>query len=315
MGHLFRCLVMAEFLLSRGRGVHLLMRRVTGGVELVKSKGLKVTVLPAEATRQQEQETIRKLCGELSISTAVFDLVDGAELLADLGKLPGIRIVVIDEFGGEFPFADVIVDPRLWAEQVRRPVSPARCLLGPGYRVIDPAWLRLKKDKRRISARVKKVTISLGGADPMDLTALVVSQIARFTRFDQVNVVYGPAARPAEPESFGPEFQTYHGPEDFPGIVARSDLVVTSGGGTAYEVASIGLPMIIVPTIDHERVTARAFAERVLALTADLASGEPLAPALEAAMDRNLRKNLGEKCLLLHVGEKIGELLDILQDL
>ena len=51
---------------------------------------------------------------------------------------------------------------------------------------------------------------------------------------------------------------------------------------------------------------AYAFAERGLALAAGVAGGETLAPALEAAMDCNLRENLREKCLLLHVGENRG---------
>ena len=312
LGHLSRCLVLADFLNSRGRKVYFLMRPLPGGADFVQKKGLETCFLPQEASRQEELEIIRKFCCENRISTVVFDLVDGAELLAQLDKPAGTRIVATDEFDGEFPSVDVLVDPRLWAEKVRVCNPPAIYLLGPGYQVLSKAWLRLKKAKREYPSQVKTVTISMGGADPMNLTGLVVLQIKKITRFEKVNVVYGPASCAPEGNPFGPKFRIHHGPDDFPDLIASSDLVITSGGKTPYEVASLGIPMIIVPTIEHERLTARAFVERGLALSSDLEAGESINPALEAVMDIKLRRQMGEKCRLLKVGEKVKELLNFL---
>ena len=312
-GHLVRCLVLAELLGSRGRRVHFLLRELPGGVDLVKNKQNPATVLPAEADPAGELEVLKRLCSELSVATIVFDLPDSSSLVKKLGPLPGVKLVAVDELDQRFPpWLDVLVDPRLWAEEVRNRLGSSRCLLGPEYQVIDPSWSEFKKDNQQIASKVRQVTVSLGGADPMGLTPRVVRELTDYRRFEVVNVVYGPAATIFNKKLSGRNIRLYRAPENFPALVSGSDIVITSGGRTPYELASIGMPMIIVPTIEHERHTAAAFTERGLAVACDIVAGEPLEGALERIMQPEVRESLRRNCLQLEVGGKVDELLEIL---
>jgi spore coat polysaccharide biosynthesis predicted glycosyltransferase SpsG len=56
-----------------------------------------------------------------------------------------------------------------------------------------------------------------------------------------------------------PAMTVVRSPDDFMGLLAGQDVVITSAGRTLYECAALGKPVITVPTIAHEAVTAAEF--------------------------------------------------------
>ena len=54
-------------------------------------------------------------------------------------------------------------------------------------------------------------------------------------------------------------FRIYRNPSNFLELLATQDLVICAGGRTLYECAYLGRPIVIVPSIEHEAITAQIY--------------------------------------------------------
>ena len=57
-------------------------------------------------------------------------------------------------------------------------------------------------------------------------------------------------------------------PENVPEIISKCDLAITNGGMSSYEVAYVGLPMIIITTAENQKKNAAAWVKKGSAIYA-----------------------------------------------
>ncbi len=136
------------------------------------------------------------------------------------------------------------------------PAGALHCL-GVEFAAIRP---QVRKARGRSAQGAGAVTVTMGASDPDDATALCLEAL-RGQGFP-LSVILGPcyAGRVTEKDAaFG--LATYRAPEDMPGILAASGLVVCGAGMTALEAACLGRPMLLTALGPDQERSARALAD------------------------------------------------------
>jgi spore coat polysaccharide biosynthesis predicted glycosyltransferase SpsG len=270
-GHLRRCLTLATELRAAGADCVFVLTGDGAGPPLVAEAGFRVGL-------------------DLSADLIVVDdyAVTGDELAA-LHRRGGLA--VIDDLADRFLDADLVQNGGANAAELEYHTSTGcRRLLGPGYALLRPSFRGLPA---RTAAGVKRVLVTMGGSDPLGLTAhvtrLCLGQLPDVT----VDAVIGPLAE--EPEALAnPRVKVHRAPADLTPLILAADLAVSAGGQTSYELAAAGLPAIAIRVADNQRENLRALS-RVPTLIAVEPDVSKLGDTLEAlAGDVELRQKMSD---------------------
>jgi spore coat polysaccharide biosynthesis protein SpsF len=209
-------------------------------------------------------EDIKVLAAGGKFSVAVVDVKEGLTR-ADVAGLAGhCRAVAVIDDGS---------DRRLAASHAYYPPVPqARALDWTGstcHPRIGWEWCVLGFDPGRIAAGRtdgRRLVVSMGGADPLDLTGLALDALQGLKLPLHADIVIGPAfARRNELldriEKAGPHVQARDGVAGPAEIFAGADLALVAFGVTAYELAALGVPALYLAISDDHARSASAFAD------------------------------------------------------
>jgi spore coat polysaccharide biosynthesis predicted glycosyltransferase SpsG len=134
-------------------------------------------------------------------------------------------------------------------------------LLGPRYALLRREFRKWQGWKREIPVVAGKVLVTLGGADPDNVTLKVIKALKEITISDlEVKVVIGPAnpnKETLEQEvASKPNFKLPENVTNMPELMAWADIAVTAGGSTCLEMAIMGLPNIVIVLAENQRPIA-----------------------------------------------------------
>ncbi len=176
-------------------------------------------------------------------------------------------VLVIDDMARLPSYeCDLLLNCSLGAERARYARAPATRLLGVRYLPLRRAFLRWARWEREIPGVAANVVVTLGGADPTGATPRVVEALgASALAGTTVRVVAGPAS------SKGPDlerlardsdgrFEVLSNVSDMPALMAWADFAVTAAGGTALEMAYMGLPCAVIAVADNQVPNAEGLA-------------------------------------------------------
>ena len=305
-GHLMRCLALAEAWRALGGrvtfvimdGLSTLEARLRSVADLVRIDAPPGTAADAAATRSV-----------VLASEAVALVVDGyvfdEAYLAALGG-PAPIVLIDDEPRCERYPVELLVNQNLHASPADyATVAPgARLLLGPRYALIRRE-LRTAKRTSAEPGRAVRVLVTLGGADPANVTRTAIRALGALGDADlEVRVLVGPLnPRAAEllgvARGAGGHVEVLHRPPDVAGLMAWADLAVSAAGSTTWELLHIGVPLALVTLADNQRAIAESVGRAGLALDlgwhADV-TPESIGDAVKAlASDANRRQRMAEQ--------------------
>lgn len=240
MGHIVRCIVLADALTSLGFKPEFVTLASTPGWErLLKTK------YPVFG-----EGDIYNLVGSRCVGAAacVIDIEHGPDRQM-LDQARGVYPAVIN-IGGvgwamQDPTAlDNLVDLQIYQSVlIDAPVNPRR-LQGADYMIINPGYSDCKPS---ISG---PVVVSFGGSDPHDLTARAISSL--YDCGKNIIVIIGQAAN--EPPARPVWFSFHNAPDSLIPYLDGAALFIGQTGMSAYESAAAGVPSMLVNlSPDHER--------------------------------------------------------------
>ena len=259
VGHLMRCIALAEELL--GRGVEVVFLGEFDGVgwagEELAVRG--IARVPGPVT----PDALVQAAGRLSLDAVVIDSYelppDCAQALRDAG-FPVLCVVDVETRGQR---ADLYLDQNLGAEELYPP-EPAY-LAGGSYALLRDGVRRLRPAQPPTVDRVvPEVVCFFGGTDAANavptLTGLLVATGAPFN----ATVV---APRPFEPPPLAPgQSVTAIAPHpELPARMATADLVVGAAGTSTWEMLCLGVPAAVAWVVDNQERGHAIVAERGLA--------------------------------------------------
>lgn len=221
-------------------------------------------------------------------------------------KDSGLRLLLWDDYcHAEHYSADLVLNQNLHAtaEMYSQREPYTRLLLGTRYVQLRSEFLEWRDWKREIPAVARKVLVTLGGADPDNITAKVVQALAPLRDVEAVVVVGGNNPNIEILQSavspLSDSMRIVVDASNMPELMAWADIAVSAGGSTSWELAFMGLPSLVIALNEEQLETAVALDRAGVGVHLGdqrQLSVELLASALESVIkDLSLREQMSER--------------------
>lgn len=290
-GHIMRCLTLADELKRHGHQCHFICREHKGHLgELITNKGYALSLLSdfkgiESNVNQDEQNAYSQWLGvswqydanqtieSLSSERADWLIVDHYALDARWEQkiAPEVdRIMVIDDLADRPHDCNLLLDQNLGRELEDYEgllQHNTKCLIGPRYALLRPEFSRLREKslQRRQNPAVKRVLISLGGVDQMNVTGQVLVALSETTLSHDIelDIIMGastPALTQVQAQAASLPYRATVSVnvDDMAERMCLADLSIGAAGSTSWERCCMGLPVILVVLADNQESGARA---------------------------------------------------------
>jgi UDP-2,4-diacetamido-2,4,6-trideoxy-beta-L-altropyranose hydrolase len=263
--------------------------------------------------REQQMETRRlaqsgddvertvELAREIGADWIVFDGYQfGTEFQRGI-KTAGMRLFVLDDDGCARHYAaDFILNQSACAvpDMYSNCDSRATLLLGARYALLRREFLPARPANRYHAMRAQKVLVMLGGADPDNCSRAILEAIALI---DEITTIVAPrASELAQLARRGDRrISIRRDPPSMPQLMASADLAISAAGSTSWELAFMGLPMLVVVLADNQRLNATCLGKlgmgRNLGWHSELSEGSVRAAVMHIVDDRTLRTSMSQR--------------------
>lgn len=249
MGHIYRCLSLAYKL----TGHELLF--VTDSESEMGIEKLKSSFFPYEVIK--DMDDYEKILKEWKPDIVVNDILDTDEETVRLERKYAGRIVNFEDVGPGARLADAVIN----ALYEKHPDKPGNVYEGSDYFFIRDEFL--EENPKEFSEECRNVIIMFGGADPSDLTGRlfkICEKLSGYTPDTTYHFITGFAYEKKDQMHDIPEKNIYvhNDVKRVSLFMKKADLAVTSQGRTIYELASMGVPAIVLA--QNEREAQHVFA-------------------------------------------------------
>jgi UDP-2,4-diacetamido-2,4,6-trideoxy-beta-L-altropyranose hydrolase len=281
-GHVMRCLALAQAWQDAGGRVVLLGD--AGGLrDRLSAEGI-VVAPDGPADAAQTTAAARRL-------GAAWVVLDGYQFTAAYQRAlkdAGLHVLILDDYGHADRYhADIVLNQNLDAPEVwyRARDPHTELLLGPRFALLRREFGCWRDWQRPVPEVGRKVLVTLGGADPANVTMRVLDGL-RHLRTDGLEAVvlvgaanpHRPALEAAARDISGVQIQV--NATDVPALMAWADVAVTAAGSTSWELLFMGLPSSTLVLVDNQAAVAPALARAGAAINLGPAAGlEPAALA------------------------------------
>ena len=336
MGHLMRCLSLANTLADGGTEVFFLLRSHAAALAaLIETEGHGVRLLPdpryhreidatdtgharwLSTTWHQDAEQTLEAIGQ--IGPTDWLIVDHYALDARWERLQRQRvprILAIDDLADRPHDCDILLDQNfvVGLETRYQGLLPASCrqLLGPRYALLRREFAQQRRSIASRSGEVQRIVVCYGGADPTNETAKALGAISslRLKSLD-VDIIIGSSHPHAESLSRLcrdlPRVELHRGVRNMAELLRRADLALGAGGGMCWERCCLGLPTVALDIADNQ-IGALTGLARIGALvylgSAASVTEQQIASSVQSLMNDAARTRLmGETALALVDGQ------------
>jgi UDP-2,4-diacetamido-2,4,6-trideoxy-beta-L-altropyranose hydrolase len=272
-GHVMRCLALARAWQERGGRVKLAGRvdsqslrqwLAAQGVELIElASGPPAADDPAwlDALRRQ-------VAGRAAESWIALDGYQFEHACQQRLRRSGLKLLVIDDYAHLPAYdADLLLNQNPGSEKLHYQTPPETVLLRGGrYVLLRREFLQARRaEVADAPALATRLLVTLGGADPDNVTLAVLAALQLLEPPVQAKIVAGPAnphlallREWLQGRALAAELRT--DVADMAPLMQWADLAVTAGGGTCWELACLGVPALVVTLADNQRGVAQAMA-------------------------------------------------------
>jgi UDP-2,4-diacetamido-2,4,6-trideoxy-beta-L-altropyranose hydrolase len=307
LGHVMRCAALAQAWQSAGgRSIFAL---ASGAQELesrFRSWGSEVALVHAKPGSADDAAQTLQICQGHSADWLVLDGYDFSESYRT-GLQGGVRLLFVDDHGGcPTPTCDIVLNanPQASAAMYEGQGGRTRLLLGSRYALLRQEFLAWRAGTTEIPEISRRILVTFGGGDPDNVTLKVMQalQEIRETRLE-VTIVLGAVNPHLESINMmaGQLSHTVRVLSDvanMPHLFSQSDLAVTAGGGTCYELAFMQVPMFLIIIAENQERTVQALCDARAALSQGWFNSldrQSLAVSLLSMIcDQRLRRELRE---------------------
>jgi UDP-2,4-diacetamido-2,4,6-trideoxy-beta-L-altropyranose hydrolase len=260
-GHLMRCLGLAQYLRDEGASCSLL---TTGKEEpaVARWRGEEINVQEHRTKCGSPEDAAATLAAAAAIG-AQWIVADGYDFdiaWQRVAKEGGAGLLCFDDLGGAPFAADMVVNQNPGAQDLSYDMEDdGRVLSGPDYVVLRR---ELRHLKRETSSGAPRLLVTFGGYDLDNLALAAMGELAKLKEPFTATVICSAGTNGLEEaETFAvshPDHFRVTPPTDMAPLMAAADLALCAAGTTALELASLGIPMVLVTVADNQEPGAAA---------------------------------------------------------
>jgi len=267
-GHVMRMLSVAAALKREGQQVCFLAADDNAAV-LLQAKGQEYKVLHSDyRCMEEELPALERLFAQQGGS---FFLVDSYFVTAEYFRQARkwMPVGYMDDLGlSGFP-VDVLVNYNIFAEaSLYEKDAGTRLFLGTQYVPLreefeDPAHCLVRE-------KVRQVLVTMGGSDKYNLAGNIVSRALKHTDAGKLAYCVVSGAYNAHLDELKalereyPNVRICSNVANMRELMLESDIAVTAGGSTMYELSAVGLPIICLSYVDNQERIVEGFFQRKL---------------------------------------------------
>lgn len=253
-GHQMRCLAIAAKWVAAGGAARLACTAVP------EPLADRYVAAGAEVVRRETWSAADILDGADTVVVDTPEMAD--DELAALAAGEAV-LVVLDDMGdrGRYP-GDILLNqnahatPALYQDRSKGLL----CLGGP-WCLLREGFVERRGEARPVPDAVRLIIVLMGGADPKRYSAAILEAVAaaaaRLSPVPEVVLVVG-AANPMLADlrrlAAGQpgRVRVRHDVRDMPSLLSAADLAISAAGSTLWELATLGVPMILGAQNDSE---------------------------------------------------------------
>jgi UDP-2,4-diacetamido-2,4,6-trideoxy-beta-L-altropyranose hydrolase len=269
-GHVMRCVALAQAWQEAGGTVAFACAELPDALESrLHSEQCAVHRFESAPASRREAHDIQETLRIANTTHPQWLVLDGYQFGPDYQlALRDVkwRLMVIDDDGRHEAYhANVLLNQNAGTAAVLygRHTHGTRILLGCQYAMLRHEFLHMPR-KTSTVASASRVLLTLGGADRPNLTEqfLKISRSCTLAACE-IDVLVGPAnpnVQSLRELVKGLKRVTLHeAPNNVPEIMSACDVAITAAGSSVYELAYLGVPMLLIVTADNQRPIATAF--------------------------------------------------------
>jgi UDP-2,4-diacetamido-2,4,6-trideoxy-beta-L-altropyranose hydrolase len=304
IGHVMRCLTLADALHEAGANCTFVCRSHTGHLlELIQKRGHRAIGLATEnLSLNNPQAKVPRHASWLGTDW-VTDVSDTLQALVGISadwlivdhyaldvrwekamRSHCKKLMVIDDLADRMHDCDLLLDQNLGlTREAYYPLIPrtAEILIGPHFALLRPEFESRREESmaRRNNPKLQHILITMGGVDKNNateqvLSALCISNLPIDTR---ITVVLGPHS----PWQLEVKARATQMPwttnvlinvENMADLMTQSDLAIGASGSTNWERCCLGLPSLLVVQAENQKSSAKALEDSGIAYILDLES-------------------------------------------
>ncbi len=272
MGHLMRCLSVADALEQSGEKVCFVMAD-NSAEKLLKDRKKAVCVLDTDY-RDVETE-LPVLLPQIQKEKPAMLLIDSYRVTPDyLSALrKQLKTIYMDDLF-RFPYpVDMLINYNIYGDLLpykeAEELKNTKLLLGPAY---APLRREFQDASYVIKDKVENVLLTTGGSDKYNLAGLILQEVLKEDMLSQVrfHVVSGafnlhlPFLEKLEAENTN--ICVHKNVTQMADLMKQCDLAVTAGGSTMYELCAIGVPTLCFSFVDNQEQIVKTFTDKDIVL-------------------------------------------------
>ena len=268
-GHVMRCLALAQAIKSQGDRAHFAIASCPPMVfDRLTNEGFTIHFLDSV-----EPGGVRDVQGTIHLFQQLecqWICVDGYQFGAEYQqqlRTAGCRSLFLDDYGHASSYsADFVLNQNSSAHdgcyQSRH--AETNLLLGTRYTLLRQEFLNWHRWQRYIPERIGSLLITLGGSDPENITTWILDALQAVDISDLTIVVIIGAANPHQDLLKVCAARSVHSVQivsnvtSMPHYIVAADLAISAGGSTAWELALLGLPSLMVTLADNQVAIAES---------------------------------------------------------
>lgn len=289
LGHLVRCLSLARTFRSAGYNVYFISK-LAEGIGLVRNERFDVFPIPSveqvtegffygdEVHLAEEAKRMATILADTQTDVLIIDSYNVNKDYFLTLKSCTKRIVYIDDINKFNYPVDIVINGNITGEYLsyEKYTDTQVLLLGPNYNMIRDEFSKLPG--RNLSTNVNEVLITTGGSDPYRITDKLLGFLLTSHQFIdlRLNVLVGSGFSQVEYLS---NLSYQHDNiflyanssivdrasnimySNLSTIMLRSDIAISAGGSTLYELAACGTPTMAFIMADNQEFIVTKMAE------------------------------------------------------
>lgn len=298
LGHVSRCLALAEAFQEQGRRSLFQGRLEAGALDMIGQAGFAHRSMDA-AWGDCDREALLEAATTAQPCAVIIDSYAATSHDLSLLQSLDVPVAAIDDFARLSRYdCSAVLNFTVAAPQLPYRGSAKRWLLGPEHLLVRRALRSARQKCAPARGPLRRVLVCVGGCDRHNLTLRLVRQLRDLDCPCPLHVVVG--ASYAETETLKRALTPRDTLEvqipDLASALSAADLCICGGGLTKYEAAYLGVPCAVLSQDRDQAMETVQFAEQGLAMDLGLGTAvrdEELSQRLDAA----LRDEVGQRRL------------------
>jgi len=246
LGHLNRCINLGESLLEFGHDIIFICYEDSVTKAVLTKTGFDFQLIPFKINDASNQDKELVFLSDISDSVDLF-LVDSYNV--DSGYFKRLNkffssMVYLDDLGLDFD-VDMVINPSCIVKENDYIAKDVLC--GMEYVILGNEYRAGRIES--LNTENHSILVTMGGIDHYDLSSRVIPILEEISLSIQVNMIIGPYYENIESiktavKNSSLEVNIFENASNLRALILKSNLALTSGGFTTYELAAMSTPSI-----------------------------------------------------------------------